>query len=142
MKAPSTTPKTTGNVTESNITRADITGRLRIKLSSLRYEPTMLVAIILTIFLTYLVIAPIISMVIDTVRVSLKDSAMTGLPKGAFTTYFIKRTFSSRVSQVLFWTPFLRTLFVSACVAMIAIPLGAIMAWLTIRTDLPGRKFF
>ena len=111
------------------------------RLSSLKYEPTALVAFLLTLVLTYLVIAPICSMVLDTVKVTLKDSATTGLARGAFSTYFLKRTFSSKVSGILFWQPLLRTLLVSGFVALIAIPLGAMMAWITIRTDLPGRKF-
>jgi iron(III) transport system permease protein len=115
--------------------------RAQNRLSGIRYEPTVLVAFLLTIILTYLVIAPIGSMILDTVKVSLKDSATTGLPRNSYTLFFITRTFASRVSQVLFWTPLFRTLLVSACVALIAIPLGALMAWLTIRTDLPGRKF-
>lgn len=129
------------------ILRSDLEGgkgalrRVRNALWSLKYEPTAVVAALMTILLTYLVIAPIASMILDTVRVSLKDSAVIGMARGTFTTYFLKRTFSSRVSQVLFWTPLTRTLLVSAFVALFAIPLGALMAWLTIRTDLPGRKF-
>lgn len=129
------------------ILRSDLEGgkgalrRVRNALWSLKYEPTAMVAALMTILLTYLVIAPIASMILDTVRVSLKDSAVIGMARGTFTTYFLKRTFSSRVSQVLFWTPLARTLLVSAFVALFAIPLGALMAWLTIRTDLPGRKF-
>ena len=115
--------------------------RIRNAFWSLKYEPTAVLAALLTILLTYLVIAPIASMILDTVRVSLKDSAMTGMARGTFTTYFLKRTFASRVSQVLFWTPLARTILVSGFVAIFAIPLGALMAWLTIRTDLPGRKF-
>ena len=115
--------------------------RLRSGLSSLRYEPTILVAVLITLILVYLVLAPIASMLLDTVRVTLKDSAFTGLPPGSFTFYFLNRTFLSRLSQVLFWAPLWRTLLVASCVAVIAIPLGAIMAWLTIRTDLPGKKF-
>lgn len=125
-----------------SVSEGGVVNRTRMRFSSLRYEPSALVAVLLTVLLTYLVIAPLCSMVLDTVRVSLKDSAITGLPRGTFTTYFIKRTFSSRVSGVLFWTPLKHTLFISACVALLAIPLGAIMAWLTIKTDLPGRKFF
>jgi len=115
--------------------------RFRNNIACLRYEPTILVAVVLTLLLTYLVLVPLGSMLLDTIRVTLKDSATTGMERGSFTTYFLQRTLASRVSRVLFWRPLLRTLLVSFFVALIAIPLGALMAWLTIRTDLPGRRF-
>ncbi len=113
--------------------------RLWHRLAYLRHDPTPAVAAILTILLTYLVLAPIGAMVVDTVRVQLRDSALTGLPTGSLTTSYFERTFASAVSDILFWDPLRRTLLVATLVSAIAIPMGAGLAWLVVRTDLPGR---
>ncbi len=115
--------------------------RWRNRLSYLRYEPTVIVAILLTLALTYLVLTPVGAMVLDTIRVQTHDSSSVGLTVGQITDYFLQRTFSSRVSSVLFWEPLTRTLIVSIAVSAIAIPLGTLLAWLLVRTDLPGRRW-
>ncbi len=106
----------------------------------IRYEPIALVAAIVTVLLTYLVLAPVGSMLVDTVRVQIRDSATTGLEVGSYTTYFLHRVFVSRVSDRLFWTPLARTLIIASVVTLAALPFGAFLAWLTVRTDLPGKK--
>lgn len=104
-------------------------------------DPTVIIAVVLTVALTYLVLAPLGAMLVGTVRVGVRDSAVSGLRTGSFTLSFLRRTFSSRVSSILFWRPLGRTLFVALVTAAIALPLGALMAWLIVNTDLPGRSW-
>jgi iron(III) transport system permease protein len=110
-------------------------------LCAARSDPSPIAAALLAAALAWLVLAPIGSMLIDTVRVQVRDSATTGLRTGEWTLSFLQRTFTSRVSGVLFWTPLANTIVVAALVSLIALPLGAGLAWLTVRTDLPGRRF-
>lgn len=114
--------------------------RLRMWLCAVRSDPSPIAAALLAAALVWLVLAPIGSMLIDTVRVQVRDSATTGLRTGEWTLSFLQRTFTSRVSGVLFWTPLANTIVVAALVSLIALPLGAGLAWLTVRTDLPGRR--
>jgi len=109
-------------------------------LCAVRSDPSPIAAALLAAALVWLVLAPIGSMLIDTVRVQVRDSATTGLRTGEWTLSFLQRTFTSRVSGVLFWTPLANTIVVAALVSLIALPLGAGLAWLTVRTDLPGRR--
>lgn len=104
-------------------------------------EPTVAMAALLVVLLAYLVIAPVGAMVVNTVQVGVRDSAVTGLETGSFTITFLKRVFNSSVSQVIFWAPLARTLFVALLTAALALPLGAALAWLVVRTDLPGRRW-
>jgi len=109
-------------------------------LCAVRSDPSPIAAALLAAALVWLVLAPIGSMLIDTVRVQVRDSATTGLRTGEWTLSFLQRTFTSRVSGVLFWTPLANTIVVAALVSLIALPLGAGLAWLTVRSDLPGRR--
>src|SRR5512137_1678455 len=127
-------------MTSASLLRFDFRGRfLRLwhRIAYLRYDPTPAVAAVITILLTYLVLAPIGAMVVDTVRVQLRDSALLGLPIGTLTPSFFQRTFTSGISDILFWEPLQRTIFVATLVSVIAIPLGAVSAWVVVRTDMP-----
>jgi len=106
----------------------------------LPYDPTKTIGFLICAALAYLILAPVLALLLDTVRVNLRDSAIIGLPTGKLTTYFLQRTFLSRVSDVLFWKPFWRTLWVAGAVCAIAIPMGALFAWIVVRTNLPGSK--
>jgi iron(III) transport system permease protein len=115
--------------------------RLWNRTSAVWTQPTVVIAAVLFILLTYLVIAPVTALVVNSVQVGVRDSAVVGLEPGAFTLYFLKRVFRSTVSPVLFWSPFFRTLLVALMTAALALPLGAALAWLVVRTDLPGRRW-
>lgn len=115
--------------------------RLWNRTSAVWTQPTVLIAAVLFILLTYLVIAPVTALVVNGVQVGVRDSAVIGLEPGSYTLYFLKRVFSSTVSPVLFWFPLVRTLFVALMTAALALPLGATLAWLIVRTDLPGRRW-
>lgn len=104
-------------------------------------QPTVIIAAVLFILLTYLVIAPVIALSINSVQVGIRDNAVIGLEPGVFTPYFLRRVFSSGVSRVLFWAPLIRTLFVALMTAALALPLGAALAWVVVRTDVPGRRW-
>lgn len=108
--------------------------------SALR-DPTMALSIVLVIALSYLVLAPLASMVAGTFRVGVRDSAVSGLSTGSVTGRFYQRVFALPVSKVLFWRPLARTLYVALMVSLVAIPTGAAAAYLVKRTDLPGKRW-
>lgn len=112
------------------------------RLGRLRHDPTLAIAVVLVPVLLYLVIAPIGAMVIDSVRVQIRDSALSGLPTGTITTRYMERTFvTPTISQRMFWEPLANTVYISVAVAILALALGASLAWLVVRTDLPGRRW-
>lgn len=104
-------------------------------------DPTMIILGILVVVLAYLVIAPIGSMLVNSFVVGVRDSSATGANAGDLTTAFYKRVFNSRVSSVYFYKPLMRTLFVAFMVSAIAIPLGGVLAWFMVKTDLAGKKW-
>lgn len=107
----------------------------------LRHDPTSLIAWLLVASLLYLVIAPVVAMISDAVVVHFGEQQDIGRGVGEFTTYYLERVFASPISEFLFWDPLVRTVVVGLGVCAIALVLGGILAWLVVRTDLPGRRW-
>ncbi|MBZ5486820.1 iron ABC transporter permease [Halomonas aquamarina] len=105
-------------------------------------EPATLLGIGLLITFSYLILAPVISILMDAVNVNFGDSNRIGAPQGSFTLYYLERVFSSPISQRLFWQPLFNTLSVALGAMCIAMVIGGVMAWLLSRTNLWGRGWF
>lgn len=58
---------------------------------------------------------------------------------GAFTLFHWVRVFASGLSDALFYRPLVHSLLTSVSIGLLAVCVGAGLAWLTTRTDLPGR---
>jgi iron(III) transport system permease protein len=104
-------------------------------------EPTVVLAVILAAALTYLVVAPVFAMLQDAVLVQMRDVAATGRDVGSLTLYYLERVFISPISSAVFWQPLMRTLFISVVISVISLSLGLVLAWLVVRTDLPGKRW-
>jgi len=112
------------------------------RLLYLRYDPTHGIAAILIVILGFLILTPIISMIMEAFLVQFRDATRIGQSVGEFTLYYFERVFSSRISNLLFWTPLVNTIAVSFLVVAIAVSLGILLAWLIVRTDMPSRRWF
>jgi iron(III) transport system permease protein len=116
--------------------------RLWNRLLYLRYDPTHAIAATLTVILAFLILAPIGAMIMTAFRVQFRDQARIGQSVGELTLYYFQRVASSRVSNLLFWTPLVNTIAVSFFVVVISLPLGILIAWLIVRTDIPSPRWF
>ncbi len=116
-------------------------GRLWHRLIYLWHDPTQAIAVLLIVLLTYLVLAPIGSMILDSMRVQLRDMGTSGENVGDWTSYYVNRSLFSNMSGILLWDPLVRTLTVSIAVSAIALTLGALLAWVVMRTDIVGRRW-
>jgi len=103
---------------------------LRIKLS----QPRIFLGIILLIPLTYLIIAPIISLITGASSFQLVDIfRLPGVKVGEFTLYHWGKVLSNRA---IFTRPLLNTLLIGIGVAGVTMILGCMIAWLVSRTDM------
>ncbi|HEV8230117.1 MAG TPA: iron ABC transporter permease [Candidatus Limnocylindria bacterium] len=122
--------------------RKSMRGRLVYRARAMRREPTALVGGGLALLLVYLVIAPIVAMLSDALVVGAADASRVGQPSGQLTTYYLSRTLSSPISSLLFWEPLQHTVVTALGATLLALSLGASLAWLVVRTDMPGRRWF
>ncbi|WP_447895964.1 ABC transporter permease [Vreelandella sp. GE22] len=105
-------------------------------------NPATLLGLGLLATFSYLILAPVLSILLDAVNVNFGDAKRIGTEQGSFTLYYLQRVFTSPVSHRLFWQPLLNTLGVAIGAMSIAMVVGGVMAWLLSRTDLWGRRWF
>ena len=63
--------------------------RVKVKISQLLLQPSFIIGSILVIILTYLVIAPIISIFSNSVSLTMMDAMLSGGKDGAFTYKYV-----------------------------------------------------
>jgi iron(III) transport system permease protein len=114
--------------------------RYRLKIA-LR-EPTTLIGVLTALLFTYLIVVPIISIVLDSVRVQFGHERRLGKDVGDLTMYYLDRAFFSPVATDLFWRPLANTLTVALGAISLSLVIGTVLAWLISRTDMFGRRWF
>ena len=115
--------------------------QIKIRLSKLFSHPSLVIGSFLVIVLSYLVLAPIVSILSNSIRLTRMDAIQSGGKFGDFTYKYIYRVFLSPISENIFWTPLLNSLTVSFFATLIALMLGLILASLVTSTNILGRKY-
>jgi len=115
--------------------------QIKIRLSKLFSHPSLVIGSFLVIVLSYLVLAPIVSILSNSIRLTRMDAILSGGKFGDFTYKYIYRVFLSPISEYIFWTPLLNSLTVSFFATLIALMLGLILASLVTSTNILGRKY-
>nr|WP_295980012.1 iron ABC transporter permease [uncultured Agrobacterium sp.] len=105
-------------------------------------EPTTLIGVLTALLFTYLIVVPIISIILDAVRVQFGHERRLGKDVGDLTLYYLGRAFFSPVATDLFWRPLFNTLTVAFGAIALSLVIGTVLAWLISRTDMFGRRWF
>ncbi|SBS32686.1 Sulfate transport system permease protein CysW [Marinomonas aquimarina] len=115
--------------------------RWRYKLEIAKRAPTIFIGLALLFIFGWLIVAPIVNMMMEMFTVQTGDEMRVGAEAGQFTSYYLERVFSSRMSSIIFWKPLWNTLMVAVISMVLSMIIGSILAWLLVRTDLMGRKW-
>ena len=105
-------------------------------------NPMNILLLACLIVLGYLMLYPLVEIVDTSFSVARGEAKKLKLEVGAFTTFYWKRCFAEKVSETLFYTPFKNSLLVAACSTVVSVLAGSLIAWLVVRSDIPGKKFF
>nr|WP_211250139.1 iron ABC transporter permease [Mesoaciditoga lauensis] len=104
-------------------------------------KPQNVIMIVLLVILTYLVVLPLVSIVLDTFKVHSSElMRIRGANVGDFTLYHWKGVFTGRFSSYIFYKPLWNTLLVATVTSIIALSIGGFLAWLVTRTNLKYKK--
>ncbi len=120
-------------------------GTLRIAFNRLRAylkKPQNAILLLLGLVLTVSTIAPMASILLDTVTVhpGSVDSHYTGLSEG-YTLYNWQDLFFGMLSQINLWMPLMNSLLLSVFSCLFAIAYGGVFAYLVTRTNLKCKKY-
>jgi len=116
---------------------------LTVRLHRLRYSlsrPHVVIGLVLAAVLAVLVVAPLGQLVATTLVWSDEDLRMApDATPGSWTAYHWIRGFASETSRNALYLPLRNSLVTATGASMAALAIGALLAWLVVRTDLPGR---
>ena len=103
-------------------------------------NPFNMSVLVSLIVLFCLILIPLLTMVKSTFTLAQSELRRVDGKVGDFTLYYWKYMLASKLSRAVLWEPLLHSLFCGAMTTLISVPLGSVLAWLMIRTDLPGKK--
>ena len=118
----------------------------RLQASSRRFfrwltKPQVFLALIMLVIMFYMVIIPLYKLVETTVTWQLVDeSRVAGAVEGKLTLYHWIRMFSGIFAQIYTLTPLQHSLTIAIGTVVLSFIIGGSLAWLVVRTDMPGRK--
>jgi iron(III) transport system permease protein len=106
-------------------------------------NPFNLIVAVSIVLLAYLILVPLVEMITTTFELQQVDlRRFAGAKEGDFTLYYWNRLIRSNLSRALLWIPLRNSLCIAVTVSFMSILIGSLLAWLMVRSDLPGKKFF
>jgi iron(III) transport system permease protein len=103
--------------------------------------PRVMLSLIMLFLMFYMVIIPLYRLVVTSVTwqqhdlVSNPDAVI-----GEFTLYHYVRMLTGKLGKIYTYTPLMHSMTISIGTTLLALLIGGSLAWLVVRTDLPGRK--
>jgi iron(III) transport system permease protein len=119
---------------------------LRLLASSRRFirwltRTEVILALIMLFLMFYMVIIPLYRMVVTTVTWQAHD--LTRVPDaevGGLTLFHYIRMLTGVFGRIYMYTPLQHSLTIATGATLLALLIGGSLAWLVVRTDMPGRK--
>jgi iron(III) transport system permease protein len=119
---------------------------LRLLASSRRFvrwltRAEVILALIMLFLMFYMVIIPLYRMVATTVTWQAHD--LTRVPEaevGGLTLFHYVRMLTGVIGKIYMYTPLQHSLTIATGATLLALLIGGSLAWLVVRTDMPGRK--
>ena len=103
--------------------------------------PYVVLSLIMLVVMIYMVIIPLYRMLVTTITVQESDlRAITGATVGEFTSYHWTRMLFGKIAEIMTYKPLVNSLTISLGATALALIIGGGMAWLVVRTDIPGRN--
>jgi iron(III) transport system permease protein len=113
--------------------------RLKNQVLGVLGNPFNMIVFISLVVLIVLIIVPLLQMLRTTFTLAASELRRVDGQVGDFTLYYWKQLFASNLSSAVLWKPLMNSLVIGIFTALISVPLGAVLAWLMVRSDLPGK---
>jgi iron(III) transport system permease protein len=104
-------------------------------------KPHVFLALIMLVIMFYMVIIPLYKLVETTVTWQLVDEdRIPGAVEGELTLYHWIRMLTGIFGKIYTYTPLTHSMTIALGTVALALLIGGSLAWLVVRTDMPGRK--
>lgn len=114
--------------------------RLKNKFLALTGNPFNVMVFVALVVLFVTVIIPLVMLISSSFTLAPPEARRLHTDPGGFTTYYWIYVFGSNMSSIYLWEPLGNSFVIATGASLISIPLGAILAWLMVRSDLPFKR--
>lgn len=114
--------------------------RLWNRLKIIWHTPERCMGWIFLVALGYLTVVPLVEIAISSFQVQERDLRRIGGAVGDWTLFYWNRALNSPYSQRIFYEPLVHTAVVSIGYTVLAMLIGVTLAWLIVKTDIPGKN--
>lgn len=104
------------------------------------HKPQNVILVVMCVFLAYLTLLPLLSMLKDTFTVHTAEVMRLKAAKGSFTLAHWQKVLFDSSSVSVFYKPFLHSLVTSLGACLVALLFGGFFAWLVTRTNMLWKK--
>ena len=128
-------------VSKNGLPRKPLTKRrLKNLILNVLKNPFNMVVLVSLIILFCLIIIPLLTMISSTFTLAQGELRRVQGHVGDFTLYYWKYILTGKLASAVLWGPLKNSFICGFFTVLVSVPLGSVLAWLMIRTDLPGKK--
>lgn len=128
-------------VSKNGLPRKPLTGRrLKNLILNVLKNPFNMVVLVSLIILFCLIIIPLLTMISSTFTLAQGELRRVQGHVGDFTLYYWKYILTGTMANAVLWGPLKNSFVCGFFTVLVSVPLGSVLAWLMIRTDIPGKK--
>ena len=114
--------------------------RLKNLILNVLKNPFNMVVLVSLIILFCLIIIPLLTMISSTFTLAQGELRRVQGHVGDFTLYYWKYILTGTMANAVLWGPLKNSFICGFFTVLVSVPLGSVLAWLMIRTDIPGKK--
>ena len=114
--------------------------RLKNLILNVLKNPFNMVVLVSLVILFCLIIIPLLTMIANTFTLAQGELRRVQGHVGDFTLYYWKYILTGTMSSAVLWGPLKNSFICGFFTVLVSVPLGSVLAWLMIRTDIPGKK--
>ena len=128
-------------VSKNGLPRKPLTKRrLKNLILNVLKNPFNMVVLVSLIILFCLIIIPLLTMISNTFTLAQGELRRVQGHVGDFTLYYWKYILTGTMANAVLWGPLKNSFICGFFTVLVSVPLGSVLAWLMIRTDIPGKK--
>ena len=104
-------------------------------------NPFNMIVFFTLIILFCMIVIPLLNMIQNSFIVAKAElRSIPGAQIGDYTLYYWKYLLASPLTKTIFWEPLIHSLIIGFFVTIISVPVGSLIAWLMVRSDIPGKN--
>ena len=114
--------------------------RLKNQILGVIKNPFNMIVAVSLVILFCLIVIPLLQMIASTFTTASAEVRRIGGQPGDFTLYYWKYILVGKLSAATLWIPLKNSLVVGILTVLVSVPLGSVLGWLIVRSDIPGKK--